>query len=307
MLAACEPCVRHNTLVLSIATNPEYLAQVQEMAESAASVGYPCVCAAASSGLHAAGSSSSLVRLLHLPLSSEWRPPQMWCAKQLAGWRHAGILKTHALSVALSRGWHVLLMDADWRFVADPLPALLASNRDVIGARDQTRHMLNVGALLVCSTPELARVSLRVLNRTLSAWDQAVITEEVAASTASCCWADLGGKGYIRHPAVSREAKLRTRGRHQECSSGAEASSLGDGVRLRPPLATADVTGLPSRRMYRFWNGAPAAYNSIERAFYRFKCYECDGKCTREKCELGEAAGRRLQGNATADAQLGHT
>ena len=68
---------------------------------------------------------TALVRVLHLPLSSAWRPPPMWCAQSLSGWRHAGTLKMHAVQEALALHWHVLLLDADWRLVADPLPALL--------------------------------------------------------------------------------------------------------------------------------------------------------------------------------------
>ena len=285
----CAPCLTAapQTLMLSIATSLDYLRQVEALAESAASVGYKCVCAAASSRL-SKQSSSARVRVLHMDRSSTWRPPRLWCSQSLSGWRHAGVLKMHALAVATSLGWHVLLVDADWRLVADPLPALLATRRDVIGARDQTRHMLNVGALLVRSTPEVVRVSRRILNRTLVAWDQAVFTEEMSGSSASCCWTDLGRKPYLAHAAVSREAKLKTRGQYQQCSATRDylGGSRQGADTLSPP--TTNREGLPKRPMYPRWRRA--GYNTLDRAWYRFKCFECDGKCTREKCELDAMA-----------------
>ena len=284
LASACQPCVRHDTLLLSIATNVEYLAQVADMAESAVRVGYNCVCAAASSAIgdhHMRLHNQSALRLLHLPLSSTWRPPSMWCAQKLSGWRHAGILKMHALATAQDLGWNLLLIDADWRLVADPLPALLGARRDVISARDQTRHMLNVGAMLVRATPELRQISRRILNRTLGAWDQAIFTEEVGASSpaTSCCWAHLSAKPYIAHAAVSRTTKNNVRSRNQECRRTTQ-DDFG-GSRLAPPAQTATSS---TKRMYPRWhrNG----YNHMDRAFYRFKCYECDAKCTKERCEL---------------------
>jgi len=196
----------------------------------------------------------SQVRPLRLPWSSSWRPPMQWCAQKLSGWRHSGILKTHALHHLLSVGWNVFFVDTDWRFAANPIPDIIHLGRDVVAARDQTRHMLNVGVLWVRSSEETIRVAWRTFNRTLWAWDQAVFTEEAGASKSVCCWTDTGR--HVIHPLVSREAKLSLRSQQQECAP----ASKGD-TSLEPPL------GVESRRMFPHWK--PRSYNSLPSAFYR--------------------------------------
>ena len=119
----------------TIATSDSYARQALEMAHSAAKAGVAaCTCVFVSDAVSPANSSptnSSLLEQVALPWSSSWRPQGVWCTRKLSGWRHAGILKTHALHVLLRHGWDVLIVDVDWRFVATPLPAIVQSGRDV--------------------------------------------------------------------------------------------------------------------------------------------------------------------------------
>ena len=272
---ACGACRWRNTVVTSVATNAHYFRHAAEMARSAVTYGVSdCVCVVLSSAV-AAASDVAVVRELRLPWSSTWRPPTTWCSQKLSGWRHAGILKTHALHHLSGHGWDILFVDTDWRFVANPLPAITALGRDIVAARDQTRHMLNVGVLWIRYTRATLDVAWRTMNRTLVAWDQAVFTEEAGASSASCCWTDTGR--HLVHPAVSREAKLRLRGGQQECAAAGSATH--SAALVLPPPAS-----VQSRRMYPRWSSR--MYNSLPMSFYRWKCYECDNKCTATFCAL---------------------
>jgi hypothetical protein len=272
---ACAACRWRSTIVTSVATHDEYFAHAVEMARTASAVGVAaCVCMVLSSAVSSV-ESNPLVRELRLPWSSTWRPPPTWCTQKLSGWRHAGILKTHALHHLGAHRWDVLFVDTDWRFVANPLPTITTLGRDIVAARDQTRHMLNVGVLWIRATPETLAVAWRTMNRTIVAWDQAIFTEEAGASSASCCWADTGR--HLVHPHVSLEAKLHLRGSRQDCVSPHRT--------YKPSLVLAPPTAMQtSKRMYPKWT--PARYNKLEKAFYRWKCYECDNKCTRTYCAL---------------------
>ena len=61
------------------------------------------------------------------------------------------ILKTQALVLLLSRGLHVLVLDADRRMVDNPLPALEATGADVAGMRDEA--LLNFGLVYLRNKP----------------------------------------------------------------------------------------------------------------------------------------------------------
>ncbi|KAL1514475.1 hypothetical protein AB1Y20_003574 [Prymnesium parvum] len=284
----CAPCMWRRTVLASVATNDAYFEHALAMAGSAVAANVtPCACVALSSAV--SRPSSPLVRALRLPWSSSWRPPPDWCTQRLSGWRHAGILKTHALYHLVRRGWDVFFVDTDWRFVGNPLPLIASLGRDIVAARDQTRHMLNVGVLWVRATPETQLVARRTLNRTLVAWDQAVFTEEAGAARSSCCWTNVGTR--LVHPRVTRQEKLALRGAHQECASGGGTRRAA----LPPP------SGVKSRRMYPRWSSR--SYNTLGSAFYRWKCFECDNKCTASFCPLDGANGTgAVLGTATERA-----
>ena len=281
----CDACAigKPPVLLLTIATNAHYYSQAAELAESAAAVvGFLCTCVAVSDALrHSKSVHTQRLAPLLLPGSSTWRPPREWCAKKLSGWRHAGILKMHAIEVLLHRHFDLLLVDVDWRFVSNPLAGLRRLGVPIVAARDQTRHMLNVGAMFVQSTAQTRALAVRSLNRTFGGWDQAVWTEEAGASGARCCWApDIGGR-YLMHPPVSRSEKLKHRGILQDCAT---APARARATTLAPPRPSESTA---SKSMWRPpWRSAAGAFNEMDRAFYRFRCSECDNACTRNECKI---------------------
>ena len=202
--------------------------------------------------------------------------------KHLSGWRHSGILKMHALTLLLDHGFDLLIVDVDWRFVANPLAALRAQPMSIVAARDQTRHMLNVGAMYIRATSATRRLALRTFNRTFAAWDQAVFTEEAGAAGVGCCWANNLGGTFLVHPRVSRGVKLKLRGNDQQCRDVARRQTT-----LSPPPASAD-TAAHSMWQPR-WRSGSGAYNGLDKAYYRFRCSDCDNVCTRRRCDLANA------------------
>lgn len=232
-LSRCQRCVwSARTILATVATSDAYAALAVEMARSAAAVGVAsCACVVVSDAVRAIG--DAVVEQVVLPWSSTWRPPTSWCTRRLSGWRHAGILKTHSLLELLRHDWDVFFVDVDWRFASNPLPAVVKSGKDVVSARDQTRHMLNVGALWVRSTALTLELARRTLNRTVLAWDQAVFTEEAGASAASCCWANLGRQ--LVHPRVSRKAKVSV-GRRVRCRGDHNAEHHPIAIRNAAPF-----------------------------------------------------------------------
>lgn len=284
----CNSCVVQGAVVLTIATNVHYYSQASHLASSAVAVGIPCICTAISDALLQTQVTRRVAPLL-VADASQWRPPREWCVKKLSGWRHAGILKMHAIQLLLTRNLHVLVVDVDWRFSANPIPALsLPTTASVVAARDQTRHMLNVGAMWVGSNANTLRLAQRTANRTSQGWDQAVWTEEAGASAASCCWAgNLGGK-FLVHPPVTRQEKLRVRGSSQECASPVARGGRGGAsprVKTLPPPPNS--TGMAIRSMWRpHWRSG--SYNELASYYYRWRCAECDNKCLRVRCDLPE-------------------
>jgi hypothetical protein len=216
----CAPCRWQNSIITSLATNEDYLNHALELAQSVVAARVSsCVCVVLSSAV-SSHSDNLALRELRLPWSSTWRPPGRWCAQKLSGWRHAGILKTHALYHLLSAGWDVFFVDTDWRFVANPLPGIVGLGRDVVAARDQTRHMLNIGVLWVRASQHTVQMAWRSLNRTLQAWDQAVSESLPSALVPS-------PNALLRcpHPAIIQSS-------HAVTSSGPLACSL---IALFPP------------------------------------------------------------------------
>lgn len=288
----CAACAVKNAVVLTIATNPSYYAQADQLAASASAHGIPCVCTAISDAISPKASHHHRLVPLLLAKASRWRPPYEWCSRQLSGWRHAGILKMHAIEHLLQQGHDVLVVDVDWRFSGNPLPSLRRSGRSVLAARDQTRHMLNVGAMYVAADPRTLSLARRAANRTYEAWDQAVFTEEAGASGASCCWAnDLGGR-FLVHPPVTRQEKLRVRGSSQECASPSPRTPRGMARTwartwsLPPPR---NSSRMAARSMWRArWRSS--AYNELAASFYRWRCAECDNVCMRTRCDLAPSS-----------------
>jgi hypothetical protein len=283
----CNACAVQRAVVLTIATNAHYYSEASHLASSATAVGIPCICVAISDTLRHNSPPASVVPIL-IAGASQWRPPVEWCAKKLSGWRHAGILKMHAIYALLSSSLHLLVVDVDWRFSANPLPSLRhRATASVVAARDQTRHMLNIGAMWVAADANTVLLARRAANRTHQAWDQAVWTEEAGASAASCCWAgNLGGE-FLVHPPVTRQEKLRVRGSSQECAApmlrGGRGAAFAQARTMPPPPNS--TGGMATRSMWRpHWR--PASYNDLASYYYRWRCSECDNKCLRRRCDL---------------------
>lgn len=193
-------------VLVSVAPNERYWQSLAELGASARThlgASFHCIAVSISDELAEQPQDATRVRV-QLPGRASWRPSAEWCAtRRLSGWRHTSILKTALLQLVLADSFDALLVDADWRFTRNPLPALLGCPRmQLIGMRDD--RFVNLGLLVVRSTAALRLLAARNTNRSLVAWDQAVVNEELASlgdDVLSCCVANT------RWPSCSCQAK----------------------------------------------------------------------------------------------------
>mmetsp|Transcript_30138 Transcript_30138/g.64772 ORF Transcript_30138/g.64772 Transcript_30138/m.64772 type:complete len:336 (+) Transcript_30138:164-1171(+) len=190
-------CALGRLLLGSVATNNDYFDAAVVMARSAhENARIPCVLLAISDdvsiqGSHLYSDKLHFVVPTLLPHVSSWRPDMSWCRKRLSGWRHTSVLKCALLYSILSGGHDAFIVDADWRFISNPFDKLLTCTTvSILGARDD--HFLNAGRLFIRSTSATLELSRRLANRTLVAWDQAILNEELSAldSHTQCCAAN---------------------------------------------------------------------------------------------------------------------
>ena len=207
----------NGTVVVSVATLPEYCKGVHALAESARSAGLGPVFAAVSQQAGCEGSTRVVIRRYE-PWASVL---QAACAGEECVWpcayRATWSLKFRAVAEVLEHGWNALVLDSDW-VVRDggllPLlsqlevgaPAVQATGSpdsaprasplgvhhpDVVALIDPlvSHHarMVNVGLLWIVSTPTTRALAQRVANRSLHGWDQATFNEELRHSTGVLC------------------------------------------------------------------------------------------------------------------------
>ena len=207
----------NGTVVVSVATLPEYCKGVHALAESARSAGLGPVFAAVSQQAGCEGSTRVVIRRYE-PWASVL---QAACAGEECVWpcayRATWSLKFRAVAEVLEHGWNALVLDSDW-VVRDggllPLlsqlevgaPAVQATRSpesaprasplgvhhpDVVALIDPlvSHHarMVNVGLLWIVSTPTTRALAQRVANRSLHGWDQATFNEELRHSTGVLC------------------------------------------------------------------------------------------------------------------------
>ena len=307
---AARSCEVSRTAVLTVATSRHYLEAAHSLAESARDfASFPCIHLAAPSALLPLNDvHAKLLEPIALPRwAALWRAEPQFCARKMSGWRQTHILKTQALLLLLSRGLHILVLDADRRMVDNPVPALEATGKDVAGMRDEA--LLNFGLVYIRSNPVTIALAKRVANRSIAAWDQAILSEELLASAPhmlSCCFAnhfikqcvklsqdvhDLNKLGPGSHKTAGVEnvdaqatqaaqvSDCRGAGwRYYSSSSGSSTSSEDEmtvhGDAMRPPSGGA--------RMFLSWN--PRAFNDLPIALRRYS------RCTRTPCTLSSAA-----------------
>ena len=296
-----QRCAVDGTVVLTVATSPQYLDSCAELAHTVRMhTPFECLFVALPARLHNAY--PSILVPAPLPSWAQQHPVEpVFCERRMSGWRQTHILKTQALLMLLQQGQNVLLLDADRRLLGNPLPAFASSRADVAAMRDEA--FLNFGLMYMRSTEHTLKLMARVANRSLAAWDQAILAEELSAdSSIACCFANQWIKQCVRiEEAMHRLNKdVMTASQAQDMQAGGCGDSLddvrvvregGQGVAarrhddssgelvqnpggafqtLRPP------TG-PSR-MFQIWH--PSRYNALPLANRKYS------RCTRTPCRV---------------------
>ncbi len=302
-LALASGCAHHGTVVLTVATSPPYLSSAAELATSARRVGFPCTVVALPASLHAqtaggdpieagrsAISSGALVAFEPSNGASRWLPEPQWCRPNItdrSGYRQTHILKTQALVDLLSTGVDVFLVDADWRFVADPLSELRATEADVAAMRDT--QLLNFGLAWIRSGSRTVELARRVANRTFAAWDQAVLSEEAAAAPISCCFSNP----FIKASLTKSEGLHRLR-RDDPDAQQLLQPGCAPAAAMPPPRALPPPDGASGTRLFLTWR--PDRYNSLpmeRRRYSRCSTRACPHRhCTVARpCSATNASG----------------
>jgi len=266
----CNECQHENTVVVTVATSRTYLQNAQQLAVSATSVGIRCtlvIVAAAMSG-------SATWPLIEFPMPikvASWLPPPEWCRPQRvdrSGYRQTSVLKTSAIVEILRLGRDAFFVDADYRFLSNPIPTLRATGVDVAAMRDTL--LLNVGLLwLRASETRLLMVAKRIANRSYAAWDQAVLNEEVAAAASvSCCYTNQFIKKCINiSEGVHRFRRTGDADVRQSEQPGCAKATAPLHV-LGPPIG--------GSRLFRVWSSS--SYNMLPMEWRRMS------RCTARPC-----------------------
>ena len=270
------PCVRDGTALLTVATSSAYLDNALLLAQSArAHAHFPCVHLAAPARLLPLESAhAALLTPVILPRwAADWLAEAQFCTRHMSGWRQTHILKTQALLQLLERGLHVVLLDADRRFVGDPMPALESIGVDVAGLRDEA--LLNFGLLYIRASASTRALAYRVANRSTVAWDQAVFSEEIGANRSlTCCYTNHWVRQCVKleqhtHDLNKLDAvavETQAAQAASECRGSADRPAYG--AALRPPIG--------SGRMFQTWHSS--RYNELPLAHRKYS------RCTRTPC-----------------------
>ena len=192
--ASASPCAAHQTVVASFATS-EFNPSLAALSLSVTRAGFPCLVSLRGVWAPAAG----CVR--YLESGVELFPRAEWCDHNVSGgdhrtygWRLTHLFKPRLWRVVLNQGFNMLYLDANYRLLGDPSPAILALGYDVVGGRDVGIHQLghiNIGRLWLRATNGTRELARRVENRSWGSWDQFIFNEELDwndnVSSIRCC------------------------------------------------------------------------------------------------------------------------
>ena len=177
---------------MTAVTLPEYCSSVALLAESAHSVGgFPGLLAASSEDANCSAHPLVIRRVYSTRL-----PSSSGCAERAecrwpCGYRRLWPVKFRGVADVLHRSFDALVLDADWSFRASPR-SLLGHRAEVVAVTEPPWMgtdvvVLNIGRMLIRSTPATIALAARVANRSTVAWDQIVFNEEISFSSVQCC------------------------------------------------------------------------------------------------------------------------
>lgn len=303
-------CSHLGTVAATVAS-ASYAQAMLELAESAKAVGFPCLAVQPYDDfeeLHA----SDVILPLPLP-ERPLLPRSIWCSSEFTGarspggqavnngwygWRRSHLYRVLMWVQIISRGFHLLAVDLDWRFRANlrlpeimGLTAIDGTPLDVFNWWDGPHERtVNVGLMWIRASLSALALVRKVQNRTFAAWEQGVFNEELQHryTNLSCChcnslantwfnrsWKDHKGKATASHVAARFEREGQPR-----CAADDELPP-GDS----PPNA--------SNWNWNVSGWLPNSYNWIARRYY--------GRCTGAvdcTCSVRTAGGvKRLTAN----------
>uniref|UniRef100_A0A7S0Q2I6 Nucleotide-diphospho-sugar transferase domain-containing protein n=1 Tax=Coccolithus braarudii TaxID=221442 RepID=A0A7S0Q2I6_9EUKA len=297
-------CALGRLLLGSVATNNDYFDAAVVMARSAhENARIPCVLLAISDdvsiqGSHLYSDKLHFVVPTLLPHVSSWRPDMSWCRKRLSGWRHTSVLKCALLYSILSGGHDAFIVDADWRFISNPFDKLLTCTTvSILGARDD--HFLNAGRLFIRSTSATLELSRRLANRTLVAWDQAILNEELSAldSHTQCCAANRFLDAHL-----VRSERIHSMKTQAAPHCRVDLRQLPPGRVLPPPDQLVNA-GDPLM-WAQPWNSM--RHNELK-SQYHHRCPTCYNRCTLHRCfETADAGCRMLAASTVHGVRIDH-
>ena len=287
-MATWENCLvgpaSERIIFASVATNAFYFAEAARLATNAKATlrygEFHCIALAVSDAVETTPANLLLQPLL-LPGRASWRPEASWCKRKLSGWRHTSILKLGLLETVLSHGYGALVVDVDWRFTANPLPSLLGCRLDLISMRDN--HFVNIGLMLIRNTPTTRTLARRAANRSVAAWDQALINEELNGEDAApdrlpCC---VANEFFTANFARKRGVNEAKKSQQPQCISTPRPHSA---TRvLGPPRVAAGQPRPPPMWADRGWDAG--RFNEIS-GTYHHRCAGCYNHCSRTRCSF---------------------
>lgn len=307
-----QRCAQLGTVASTVAS-ASYANAMIELAFSAKLAGFPCIAVQPFDEFMELHERPDLILPLPLP-RQPLLPRSIWCSPEFTGartpggqavdnrwygWRRSHLYRVHMWVQIISRGFHLLAVDLDWRFTPGvPLPEILgltaADGRplDVLNWWDGPHERtINVGLMWIRSSSSALALVRHVQNRTWAAWEQGVFNEELQHryTNLSCChcnslmnsWFNRSWKDHKGKATGSLVAARFQRDGQPRCAADGELPP-GDS----PPNAS-----------NWNWNSSgwlPDAYNWIARRYY--------GRCTGAvdcTCSAPIKAGRitRLKGN----------
>lgn len=302
-------CAVQNTVVGTVAS-ASYAVGLMTLADSAASVGFPCVVVQPFDWFEQLGHD----RVASLPVPSPpLLPRTMWC-KELRhqyGWRRSQLHRVRLWRVVLEHGLDLLAMDLDhmvgavspvnWlRSVYAPpemrshLPKTASSARampaDVIAVWDGPGYRyLNVGIMWLRSTDGTRELSRRAENRSWAGWEQQVFNEELNFNSelagVRCCHT-----ACLKHFCRASNASKRL---PQKTGAGAKARQKDDGEdRCRDSLPWAAAPpALSTEPWARLWTPEAEVHRSRHTANRKVgRCNHVDNVCVMVDATSGEVS-----------------
>lgn len=300
--AGVARCAQLGTVASTVAS-ASYANAMMELAESAKTAGFACLAVQPYDDFHALHAKPELIVPLPLP-PQPLLPRQIWCSESgLAGarnpsgmkvgigwygWRRSHLYRVLMWVNILSRGYHLLAIDLDWRFVAGSwmheimrLTSQDGSPMDVLNWWDGPKERtVNVGLMWIRSSPSALALARHVQNRTFAAWEQGLFTEELQFryTRLSCChcntlmntwfnrsWKDHKGK-------VTAQTSSAAKRREASSLMAARIELEGHPRCTEHELPPGDFPPNMSRWNWNTSGWLPHSYNWIARRYY--------GRCT---------------------------